>query len=84
MRFRKMAEQEAAVSAIDASPAMLTEAHSKMAAHHLEAYAALEHLDVTQIGDHFPPASFDLIVSTPVFSEPQIVNNITCKSDTQH
>lgn len=64
-----MAENGATVSAIDASPAMLTEASDKIASHHLEASVTLEHRDVTQIADHFPQASFDLIVSTLVFSE---------------
>lgn len=64
-----MAEQGATISAIDASPTMLAEARGKIAARHLEERATLEQMDVTQIGDHFSPGSFDLIVSTLVFSE---------------
>jgi len=64
-----MAEQGATVSAIDASLTMLAEAESKIAGRHLADHVTLEHMDVTRIGDHFPPAGFDLIVSTLVFSE---------------
>ena len=64
-----MAARGAEVYAIDASPAMLAEACKKIADGELEARVTLEQMDAAQIGDHFEPASFDLIVSTLVFSE---------------
>lgn len=64
-----MAHQGATVVGIDASPAMLAEAQKKIAAEGLEERVTLKHVDATLIGDRFPPASFDLIVSTLVFSE---------------
>lgn len=59
----------AQVIAIDASPAMLAEARKHLAAGQAEAQVTLEQMDATQVGDRFAPASFDLIVSTLVFSE---------------
>ncbi len=63
-----MAKRGAEVSGIDASPTMLAEAQKKIAT--LEGvHVTLEQMDATQIGDRFEPGSFDLIVSTLVFSE---------------
>jgi ubiquinone/menaquinone biosynthesis C-methylase UbiE len=64
-----MAARGAEVTGIDASPRMLAEAQKKVAAAGLQERVSLEYLDATLIGDHFPAASFDLIVSTLVFSE---------------
>lgn len=65
-----MAEQGAAVTAIDASPLMLAEAQKKVSGGRaFQTPVTLEHMDATLIADRFPPASFDLIVSTLVFSE---------------
>jgi predicted O-methyltransferase YrrM len=57
------------VTVIDASPRMLAEAERKVAAAGLRGRVTLKYLDATLIGDHLPAASFDLIVSTLVFSE---------------
>ena len=64
-----MAERGACVTAIDASPAMLSEAQKRVAAKHLKEQVTLRYMDATLIGERFPTASFDLIVSTLVFSE---------------
>jgi SAM-dependent methyltransferase/xanthosine utilization system XapX-like protein len=64
-----MAGRGANVTGIDASPAMLAEAGEKVATQGLKERVTLELMDATLIGDRFPPASFDLIVSTLVFSE---------------
>ncbi|NOX62253.1 MAG: methyltransferase domain-containing protein [Chloroflexi bacterium] len=64
-----MAARGAEVTAIDASPTMLEEAERKIAAAGLEDRVTLEHMDAVLIGERFPPASFDLIVATLVFSE---------------
>ena len=66
---RMMAERGATVTGIDAAPQMLAQAEKKIKGAHLEERVSLKYLDATQVGDHFPPASFDLIVSTLVFSE---------------
>ena len=66
-----MAERGADVTGIDASPIMLEEAERKVAAAGLEDRVTLEYMDAALIGERFPPASFDLIVSTLVFSELQ-------------
>ena len=66
---RMLAERGAIVTAIDASPAMLGEAQKKIAAGDFGERVTLKYLDATQIGDQFPPESFDLIVSSLVFSE---------------
>jgi 2-polyprenyl-3-methyl-5-hydroxy-6-metoxy-1,4-benzoquinol methylase len=64
-----MAARGAEVTGIDASPAMLAEAARKVAVAGLAERVTLRHLDAALLGEHFPPASFDLIVSTLVFSE---------------
>ncbi len=64
-----MAGQGAQVTAVDASPVMLAEARRKAAGTgYLEAID-FQRLNVTELGQHFEPASFDVIVSTLVFSE---------------
>jgi 2-polyprenyl-3-methyl-5-hydroxy-6-metoxy-1,4-benzoquinol methylase len=64
-----MAGKGAEVTAIDAAPAMLAEAENKVAAEGLSDQVTLKYMDASLIGDRFPPGSFDLIVSTLVFSE---------------
>jgi 2-polyprenyl-3-methyl-5-hydroxy-6-metoxy-1,4-benzoquinol methylase len=66
---RMMARQGATVTGIDASPRMLAEAENKVKAAHLEDRVSLKYMDATLISDRYPGASFDLIVSTLVFSE---------------
>lgn len=64
-----MAQQGATVTAIDASPGMLAEAKKKIATEHLQERVHLRYMDATLIGETFQSNSFDLIVSTLVFSE---------------
>ncbi len=64
-----MAEKGAYVTAIDASPRMLAEAQANIPAERLEKHVSLKYMHATLIGESFPPSSFDLIVSTLVFSE---------------
>ncbi len=64
-----MAARGAEVTGIDASPSMLAEAERKVAQEGLEDHVTLKYMDAVLIGERFPPASFDLIVSTLVFSE---------------
>ncbi len=64
-----MAAQGAQVTGIDAAPAMLAEAEEKIAAAGLTERVTLHYMDAALIGERFPTASFDLIVSTLVFSE---------------
>jgi ubiquinone/menaquinone biosynthesis C-methylase UbiE len=64
-----MAGKGAEVTAIDAAPAMLAEAEKKVAAEDLADHVTLKYMDASLIGERFPPGSFDLIVSTLVFSE---------------
>jgi ubiquinone/menaquinone biosynthesis C-methylase UbiE len=64
-----MAERGARVTAIDASLGMLAEAKRKAAESGLTEMIEFQHLDVTELTDHFEPDSFDLIVSTLAFSE---------------
>lgn len=61
-----LVQRRAQVTAIDASPTMLAEAQQKLADANL---AEFHQLDATLIADKFPASSFDLIVSTLVFSE---------------
>ena len=65
----QMAEKGATVSGIDSSPAMLAEAAEKVERAALQERVSLQQMDATVIAEHFPQASFDLIVSTLVFSE---------------
>jgi len=64
-----MAQRGAMVTGIDASPRMLSEAEKKIKAANLEERVTLNYMDAALISDRFPAASFDLIVSTLVFSE---------------
>jgi ubiquinone/menaquinone biosynthesis C-methylase UbiE len=64
-----MARRGALVTAIDAAPRMLSEAEERVRAAHLEASVSLKFMDAALIGERFAPGSFDLIVSTLVFSE---------------
>jgi len=64
-----MAGQGANVTGIDASPTMLAEARKRVTTEGVEGSVTLKHMDAALIGDSFPPASFDLIVATLVFSE---------------
>ncbi|MFN2286310.1 MAG: corrinoid protein-associated methyltransferase CpaM, partial [Anaerolineae bacterium] len=64
-----MAQRGAIVTGIDASPRMLAEAEKKVKDANLEERVSLKYMDAAMIGDRFPAASFDLIVSTLVFSE---------------
>ncbi len=64
-----MAARGAVVTAIDASPRMLAEAEKKFAPEQLGEQVVLKMMDASLIGERMPEASFDLIVSTLVFSE---------------
>jgi ubiquinone/menaquinone biosynthesis C-methylase UbiE len=64
-----MAQQGATVTGIDASPRMLAVAQKKVKDANLEERVSLQYMDAALIADRFPAASFDLIVSTLVFSE---------------
>jgi len=64
-----MATRGATVTAIDAAPAMLAEAEKKVIDEGLADYVTFKYMDAALIGDRFPSASFDLIISTLVFSE---------------
>jgi len=64
-----MAKRGASITGIDASPRMLAEAEKKIKDASLEEHVSLKYMDASLIGDRFPAASFDLIVSTLVFSE---------------
>lgn len=64
-----MARRGAAVTGIDASPWMLTEARHKVEAEGLADRVTLVEMDASTLTDHFAPGSFDVIVSTLAFSE---------------
>jgi ubiquinone/menaquinone biosynthesis C-methylase UbiE len=64
-----IAKRGAKVTAIDASPPMLAEAKERILNENLKDTVSLKHMDAALIGERFPPGSFDLIVSTLVFSE---------------
>jgi 2-polyprenyl-3-methyl-5-hydroxy-6-metoxy-1,4-benzoquinol methylase len=64
-----MTQRGAVVTGIDASPRMLAEAEIKVRDANLENRISLKYMDATLVGERFPAASFDLIVSTLVFSE---------------
>jgi 2-polyprenyl-3-methyl-5-hydroxy-6-metoxy-1,4-benzoquinol methylase len=59
----------AQVTGIDASPVMLAEAEKKVTAQALTDRVTLKYMDAALIGERFPAGSFDLIISTLVFSE---------------
>jgi ubiquinone/menaquinone biosynthesis C-methylase UbiE len=64
-----MAERGASVTGIDASPRMLAVAEKKIKEAHLENRVSLKYMDAALVGDRFPPASMDFVVSTLAFSE---------------
>ena len=64
-----MAQRGATVTGIDASPHMLAEAERKVKDADLEERVKFHYMDAALIGDRFAAGSFDLIVSTLVFSE---------------
>jgi len=64
-----MAGQGAHVTAIDTSRKMLEEAVRKSGAAQLAGTVEFRLLDVTELTEHFEPASFDVVVSVLVFSE---------------
>ena len=65
----QMAQRGAQVTAIDASPIMLSEAQHEITAANVGGRVDLKYMDATLIEERLPAASFDLIVSTLVFSE---------------
>ncbi len=64
-----MAERGAVITGIDASPIMLAEAEAKIAESGLDEQVTLQQMDASLVGEKFEPGTFDLIVSTLVFSE---------------
>lgn len=64
-----MAEKGAHVTAIDASPRMLSAAQENIPSEILGNQVSLKFMDATLIGENFSHGSFNLIVSTLVFSE---------------
>jgi ubiquinone/menaquinone biosynthesis C-methylase UbiE len=64
-----MAQSGARVTAIDIASEMLVEAESRARNAGFEAEINFRLMDASLIGDNFPPASFDLIVSSLTFSE---------------
>jgi ubiquinone/menaquinone biosynthesis C-methylase UbiE len=64
-----MARRGAEVVGIDVSPAMLAEAEKKVADEGLGGRITLRRMDASEIDRHFEERSFDVIVSTLVFSE---------------
>jgi 2-polyprenyl-3-methyl-5-hydroxy-6-metoxy-1,4-benzoquinol methylase len=62
-----MAKRGAAVTALDASPAMLAQAEAKVAEAGLD--ASFHRGDASQVNQMFPPGSYDLIVAALLFSE---------------
>jgi ubiquinone/menaquinone biosynthesis C-methylase UbiE len=64
-----MAARGAHVTAVDASPLMLAEARRKAEEARLADSIVFKNLDVTELGDHLEPNSFDVIASTLAFSE---------------
>jgi ubiquinone/menaquinone biosynthesis C-methylase UbiE len=64
-----MAQRGAEVVGIDVSPAMLAEAEKKIARQELGGQITLYRMEAAEIDRHFEEQSFDVIVSTLVFSE---------------
>ncbi len=64
-----LAARGAEVMGVDISPAMLAQAERRLAAEVAAGRVTLAVMAASQIGDHFPEGSFDVIVSTLVFSE---------------
>ncbi len=64
-----MAQRGAEVVGIDVSPTMLAEAERKVTAADLRARVTLQRMDASEIDRHFPAVSFDVIVSSLMFSE---------------
>jgi len=64
-----LARQGAMVTGVDGSPTMLRVARERVDTGGLEEQVELHQLDASLIADHFDPGSFDLIVSTLLFSE---------------
>jgi len=64
-----IAQRGAQVTGIDASPGMLAIAEEALQTEILEEQVTLQLLGATQVSERFPPDSFDVIVSTLVFSE---------------
>ncbi len=65
----QMAQRGAMVTGVDESPWMLEQARRKVAEAGLEDRVTLHSMEASLLTDHFPPASFDVIVGTLVFSE---------------
>jgi ubiquinone/menaquinone biosynthesis C-methylase UbiE len=65
----QMAMQGAFVTAIDASPAMLTEAQKISQSVQPTENLTLMRLEASQLAERFAPGSFDLVVASLVFSE---------------
>ncbi len=64
-----MARRGATVTGVDASAGMLAEARHKVAAEAVADRVTLLEMAASMLTDHFRPGSFDVIVSTLVFSE---------------
>lgn len=64
-----MTQRGASVTGIDASPLMLDEARRKVAAEGLSDQVVLIEMGASRLTERFAPASFDVIVSTLIFSE---------------
>jgi ubiquinone/menaquinone biosynthesis C-methylase UbiE len=66
---RRMAQAGADVNAIDVAPGMLSIAMDEVKEAGIANRVAFKPLDATQVGDHYPDASFDLIVASLMMSE---------------
>jgi ubiquinone/menaquinone biosynthesis C-methylase UbiE len=64
-----IAREGADIVGIDSSPGMLSVARSRVESAGVSGRVTILQADATTIGDHFSPGSFDMIVSTLVFSE---------------
>jgi len=65
----RMAEAGALVTAIDVAPGMLEVAMDRVGNTSLAESIQFKRMDATQIGEHFPEAGFDLIVTSLMLSE---------------